>query len=196
MDAVRLTYRDKLLDPRWQRMRLLVFARDGWTCVACGESSGTLHVHHLKYEAGKNPWESEPDALATLCQLCHRLVSPAAMASLLAERDASAEELESAAIRVEEALFEWLERRRTCSNVTSHAPSVTEKYFVSSCPNWRDLRPRAGRVWTPDEDASLLLEYDAGLPLEEIALSRGRGVFGVAVRLYKLGRKLPDQEFS
>jgi hypothetical protein len=177
-------------------MRLLVFARDGWTCVACGEGSRTLNVHHLKYEAGKNPWESEPDTLATLCQLCHRLVSPAAMTSLLAEQGASAEELESAAIRVEEALLEWLERRRTCSKVTSNVRSVREKYFVSSSPNWRELRPRAGRVWTPDEDAALLLEYDAGLPLEEIALSRGRGVFGVGVRLYKLGRKLPDQEFA
>jgi len=73
-------------------------------------------------------------------------------------------------------------------------PVLKEQQFVSSCPNWRELRPRAGRVWTPDEDAAMLLEYDAGFPLEEIALLRGRGVFGVAVRLHKLGRKLPNHE--
>ena len=193
MDKARLTYREKLLDPRWQRMRLRVFVRDRWSCVACGEKSRTLHVHHLSYQAGKDPWEYSPDTLATLCRLCHRLVSPAAMAKLLAERGAKAEELEKAAIEVEQAISEWVNRRRVIVEAAAHAPVVNERGFVSSCPNWRELRPRAGKTWTPDEDASLLLEFDAGLPLDEIAALRGRGVFGVAVRLFKLGRKLPDQ---
>jgi hypothetical protein len=47
-------------------------------------------------------------------------------------------------------------------------------------------------VWTLEEDEALLLEFDAGLALETIALSRGRGVFGVAVRLCKLGRQPPE----
>jgi len=55
-------------------------------------------------------------------------------------------------------------------------------------PAWREQYPRAGRVWTPDEDKTLLREVEAGLPLEDIARSLGRGVFSVQVRLFKLGR--------
>jgi hypothetical protein len=52
--------------------------------------------------------------------------------------------------------------------------------------SWRRLRPRAGRVWTPDEDALLLRELAAGSSLKAIAQSLGRGVFSVEVRLCKL----------
>lgn len=183
----RRSYCEKLLDPRWQRVRLRVFARDGWACVTCGEMTRTLHVHHLRYEAGREPWESPPDALATLCHLCHRLISPAAEAKLLAESGMTAEQLKAAARRVEAGLTEWVARRQARAALARTMPAPTT--FVSSCPNWRELRPRAGRVWTPDEDEALLLEFDAGLPLEEIAHSRGRGTFAVAVRLCKLGRK-------
>ena len=55
-------------------------------------------------------------------------------------------------------------------------------------PEWKRLRPRAGKAWTPDEDGALLHEFDACLSLEEIAHRRGRGVFAVEVRLFKLGR--------
>jgi hypothetical protein len=55
-------------------------------------------------------------------------------------------------------------------------------------PEWKRLRPRAGKAWTPDEDGTLLREFDACLSMEEIAHRRGRGVFAVEVRLFKLGR--------
>jgi hypothetical protein len=190
MEEHRRAYRDKLLDPRWQRVRLRVFARDGWSCVACNETTRTLNVHHLRYQAGKDPWESHPDSLATLCELCHWLVSPAAAASIMAELGLTAEELREAAGRVHERLVRWANQRRELAEA-AHVVSAPRD-FVSGCPNWRELRPRAGRVWTPDEDEALLLEFDAGLPLEQIALLRGRGVFGVAVRLCKLGRKPPE----
>jgi hypothetical protein len=190
MDEDRRTYREKLLDPRWQRVRLRVFARDAWSCVVCGDSSRTLHVHHLRYERGREPWESPPDALATLCELCHGLLSPVSKARSMAELGMTVEQRWEAASRVEDRLAEWVERRRGLAEAAQDAP--TPSGFVSSCPNWRELRPRAGRVWTPDEDEALLLEFDAGLSLESIALSRGRGVFGVAVRLCKLDRKPPE----
>lgn len=57
-----------------------------------------------------------------------------------------------------------------------------------SVPEWRQLRPRAGRVWSQEEDAALLRDLEAGLPLEEIARRRDRGVFAVEVRLSKLGK--------
>jgi hypothetical protein len=183
----RRTYREKLLDPRWQRVRLRVFARDGWSCIACGESTRTLHVHHLRYEPGKEPWDSPPDAMATLCDLCHRFISPASARALMDELGVTVEQIGVAASRVKKCLLEWAERRRERAVAACVVPAPIT--FVSSCPNWRKLRPRAGRVWTLDEDEALLLEFEAGLPLEEIALLRGRGVFGVEVRLIKLGRK-------
>jgi hypothetical protein len=60
-------------------------------------------------------------------------------------------------------------------------------------PSWRELRPRAGRVWTSEEDELLLREFEAGSPLEAIARSLGRGVFSVEVRLCKLGRASRSQ---
>jgi hypothetical protein len=65
-------YSEKLKDPRWQRMRLEVFQRDGFRCVACDDSKTTLHVHHLIYSKGE-PWDSPMETLETLCEDCHDL---------------------------------------------------------------------------------------------------------------------------
>lgn len=70
--GVRMSYTDKLLDPRWQRCRLEVLNRDGWECTDCGDGENTLHVHHLYYEWGLDPWEYPPEALRTLCDTCHK----------------------------------------------------------------------------------------------------------------------------
>lgn len=43
--------------------------RDNFQCVACGDKSSTLHVHHMKY-CGK-PWASPLGDLQTLCEQCH-----------------------------------------------------------------------------------------------------------------------------
>lgn len=66
-----MTYSEKLKDPRWQKKRLEVFQRDGFACVACGDKSSTLHVHHWYYERGKDPWEAPDGDLETLCESCH-----------------------------------------------------------------------------------------------------------------------------
>ena len=65
------TYSEKLGDPRWQKVRLKVFERDGWACTSCGDTATTLHVHHKLYESGKDPWEYPLDNLMTLCEPCH-----------------------------------------------------------------------------------------------------------------------------
>jgi hypothetical protein len=69
-------------------------------------------------------------------------------------------------------------------------PSTPPPMAEAGCgdPGWRELRPRAGHVWTPEEDERLLQEFDAGSPLERIAGLLGRGVFSLEVRLCKLGR--------
>lgn len=66
-----MKYADKLKDPRWQKKRLEVFQRDGFSCVCCCDDSSTLHVHHKVYLHGKEPWEYPIHFLVTLCEQCH-----------------------------------------------------------------------------------------------------------------------------
>jgi hypothetical protein len=67
-------YQTKLQDPRWQKNRLLVLERDDWSCTKCQDNSTTLHVHHIKYEPGKEPWDYPLSNFVTLCADCHREV--------------------------------------------------------------------------------------------------------------------------
>lgn len=65
------TYRELLLDPRWQRKRLEVLESAGWACETCGDTETTLHVHHMRYVKGRKPWEYERQELKSLCAYCH-----------------------------------------------------------------------------------------------------------------------------
>lgn len=65
------TYAEKLKDPRWQRKRLEILQRDDFTCRACGSRDNTLHVHHIRYFRGRNPWDYKEFYLVTLCEGCH-----------------------------------------------------------------------------------------------------------------------------
>ncbi len=64
-----MIYKEKLLDPRWQKKRLLIFKRDKFTCQSCGEKGKTLHAHHSRYF--KDPWDIEDNYIITLCCDCH-----------------------------------------------------------------------------------------------------------------------------
>jgi hypothetical protein len=66
-------YSEKLKDPRWQRKRLEVLSRDCWACLACGDKTQTLQVHHKEYHG--DPWDAGMDSLETLCESCHELRS-------------------------------------------------------------------------------------------------------------------------
>ena len=66
-------YSEKLKDPRWQKKRLQILERDEWVCQFCFDSESTLHVHHIAYEKGKEPWDINDSLLTTLCEECHRL---------------------------------------------------------------------------------------------------------------------------
>ena len=72
-NARRVAYREKLLDPRWQKRRLEILNRDEFTCRACGDKTSTLHVHHFWYENDKEPWDVSEKALITLCVTCHEI---------------------------------------------------------------------------------------------------------------------------
>jgi hypothetical protein len=69
-----MTYSDKLKDPKWQNKRLEILNRDGFKCLACGDTKNTLHVHHCYYVSGREPWQYGGKALKTLCTKCHDAV--------------------------------------------------------------------------------------------------------------------------
>lgn len=66
-----MTYKEKLLDPRWRRKRLEILARDEYTCTHCQQTNVELHVHHNRYSESRNPWDIENEWLQTLCKDCH-----------------------------------------------------------------------------------------------------------------------------
>lgn len=66
-----MTYSEKLKDPRWQKKRLEVLARDEWKCRDCRSDKKTLHVHHHRYKSDANPWEYSNLDLGTFCDDCH-----------------------------------------------------------------------------------------------------------------------------
>lgn len=65
-------YSDQFKDPRWQRKRLEIFERDGWSCQSCGDAESTLNVHHMRYLGNLDPWDYPNDLLITLCEECHK----------------------------------------------------------------------------------------------------------------------------
>lgn len=64
-----MMYKQKLLDPRWQKRRLEILQRDGFACKLCADTTTTLHVHHNSYLG--EPWESPEHELITVCDHCH-----------------------------------------------------------------------------------------------------------------------------
>ena len=72
----RTSYYEKLKDPRWQQKRLEILERDEWKCQWCGSVTSELHVHHLVYRKGEEPWESPNQDLLTLCHSCHKTEAP------------------------------------------------------------------------------------------------------------------------
>lgn len=66
------TYAEQRLDPRWQKRRLEIMARDKFACRECEDKKSTLNVHHRYYVAGRSPWMYPDFALVTLCESCHK----------------------------------------------------------------------------------------------------------------------------
>jgi len=68
-----MTYKDQLLDPRWQRKKAGILKRDNYTCrnPKCCSTTKNLQVHHLEYFSGIMAWEYPDDMLITLCVDCH-----------------------------------------------------------------------------------------------------------------------------
>lgn len=69
-----MTYSEKLQDPRWQKKRLEIMQYADFRCQLCGDSTQTLHVHHSRYEAGKDPWDYPSGSLVCSCEKCHSVL--------------------------------------------------------------------------------------------------------------------------
>lgn len=67
----KLTYYEKLKDPRWQKKRLEVMQANDFTCEICFDTTKTLNVHHKEYFKGLEPWEYEIEQLSCICETCH-----------------------------------------------------------------------------------------------------------------------------
>ena len=67
-----MEYRQQIKDPRWQKLRLKIFERDGFTCQRCYSTKKNLQVHHLIYIQGKMIWQYKMSELITLCEDCHK----------------------------------------------------------------------------------------------------------------------------
>lgn len=70
-----MSYADQLKNPRWQKKRLEILERDGWTCQTCGDTEATLTVHHKSYRMVKGKfvdvWDYNNQHLVTMCESCH-----------------------------------------------------------------------------------------------------------------------------
>lgn len=61
--------------PEWQKKRLQILERDGWSCCFCHDTDKTLHVHHGFYAKNLAPWEYPNWSLSTLCEKCHEEIT-------------------------------------------------------------------------------------------------------------------------
>jgi hypothetical protein len=67
---MRKNYSDKFKDPQWQKKRLEIMGRDGFTCQHCAASDKTLSVHHSYYVSNRDPWNYPGWSLITICNDC------------------------------------------------------------------------------------------------------------------------------
>lgn len=170
-------------------LRNAILVRDRSTCQSCRRQTNG-QVHHIlpRGQGGSDA----PTNLMTLCGRCHMLISPIPFWVLKKVLRISEHSFLMEKARVEAAIDFWVEshtpyspaEQPPCVQPVSH--SVARR--VCPIPEWKRLRPRAGSSWSREDDDSLLADFSAQLPLEEIARRLGRGVFAVEVRLWKLGQ--------
>jgi Restriction endonuclease len=102
-------YSEKLKHPLWQRKRLEILSRDGFQCRCCKSDDTTLHVHHLKYDRGRDPWDYPDSALITLCETCHEIehetqrTAQADLIDAMVSRGATSFDLTGLAVAVDES---------------------------------------------------------------------------------------------
>jgi 5-methylcytosine-specific restriction endonuclease McrA len=64
-------YRQRLANPKWQKLRLEIMQAADFKCEDCGCRDTELQVHHCAYISGKMPWEYDSSLLMCVCDRCH-----------------------------------------------------------------------------------------------------------------------------
>jgi len=73
MKTNKTTYKEKLNSPKWQKLRLEKMQQSNFSCELCGDDESQLHIHHIQYIAGFDPWMYGLHELQCLCDSCHTL---------------------------------------------------------------------------------------------------------------------------
>lgn len=71
----KMTYKEQLAHPKWQRKRLEIFKRDDFACQYCLDTQTQLQVHHKYYDYQKMAWEYPNHAYITICCDCHKAIT-------------------------------------------------------------------------------------------------------------------------
>lgn len=72
--STKLSHKEQIKHPNWQRKRLKILERDGFKCMVCGNKEKILNVHHNTYNKDYI-WSVPDNYLITLCEDCHELFS-------------------------------------------------------------------------------------------------------------------------
>ena len=70
-----MDYKEQIKSPKWQRKRLRIFSRDKFTCRCCKKADVILNVHHLYYKPNTAIYDYDNDALVTVCESCHEILT-------------------------------------------------------------------------------------------------------------------------
>ena len=62
-------YNEYLLSPEWRERRGLVFRRDLYACIYCGQKADQVHHHHYR-----NVFKEPLEDLASVCEPCHKKI--------------------------------------------------------------------------------------------------------------------------
>lgn len=58
----------------YKKLRLSVYARDGFTCQMCFKTGGYLNAHHIETYRSNRELRFDKDNLITLCAACHKKI--------------------------------------------------------------------------------------------------------------------------
>lgn len=70
-----MKYTEQIKSVEWQKKRLEIFERDKWMCTVCNTDKKQLHVHHLYYLPNTLIWQYDNEALKTVCDDCHEILT-------------------------------------------------------------------------------------------------------------------------
>lgn len=127
MSAERISYRDLLRDPRWQKRRLEVLQAADWRCSRCRSHKTNLQVHHRRYIRGLMPWDYTDEQLVVLCDDCHELQHLPKPTADDEWRESQIEKLELALAATKDPTEQWQLMQAMQSLVAGRSPEQVRR---------------------------------------------------------------------